>query len=209
MGPIPVRTNAAIYYQKYTDVQVQGVILSNQNFIQTTVNAGTGNLRGAELEAQARLTRDLQVGLNFDYLQFEYTHFNDSVPVATIPDIKLSSKAGRPRYKYGVTARYRFPLKAELGDVSLMANWNWQDENGDPNLIIGGFVPAFGLLNLAMNWNDIGGRPLDASLFASNLLDKNYVVGGGGFYNLLGFTTSRYGEPRMYGVRLRYHFGGE
>jgi iron complex outermembrane receptor protein len=48
---------------------------------------------------------------------------------------------------------------------------------------------------------------LDAAFFITNATDKTYRVGQ--YNNLVsnGYITSLYGEPRMYGVQLRYHFG--
>jgi iron complex outermembrane receptor protein len=37
--------------------------------------------------------------------------------------------------------------------------------------------------------------------------DKLYRVGQGSYYTSLGVVTSTYGEPRMYGIRLRYKLG--
>jgi iron complex outermembrane receptor protein len=48
---------------------------------------------------------------------------------------------------------------------------------------------------------------IDLAVFATNLLNKTYILGG---YPIsqLGFDGAMYGEPRMYGVSLRYNFGG-
>lgn len=44
-------------------------------------------------------------------------------------------------------------------------------------------------------------------LFATNLLDKTYrVSNNNGFVSLLAWS-SLYGEPRIYGIKLRYNFG--
>ena len=58
-----------------------------------------------------------------------------------------------------------------------------------------------------VDWNDIFQTTLDASFFMTNVTDKVYRVGQ---YNDLvanGYITSFYGEPRMWGVQLRYRFG--
>ena len=68
--------------------------------------------------------------------------------------------------------------------------------------------PATDLLDLNANWTNVLGRPVDASLFATNVTGQNYYVvcpglGGAG----LGFETLELGQPTMYGIRLKYHFG--
>lgn len=209
IGNVPLRTNAALYYQDYSDIQATQFFTLDNNGVPTLVsitgNAAQAELWGAELEAQARLTDDLTLNLNFDYLTFEYTEFGDTV--LNTAELVRGEKQGRPQYKYGVGLRYRLPLAATIGDVSVRGDWSWQDDSGDPNLQIGGYVPAFGLLNLSANWDGVAGSPIDASLFVSNALDKEYSLGGTGFLNVYGIDFYRFGEPRMYGVRLRYRFG--
>ena len=63
------------------------------------------------------------------------------------------------------------------------------------------------MLSLGASWNGILGGHCDVSLYASNVTDKVYRIGGGNYYYTLGFTTSVYGEPRMVGVNLTYRFG--
>ena len=204
VGEIPVHANAAVYYQRYSQIQVQQYIVVGGVPLGVTANAAAARLWGLELEAQAQLTNDLQVGASFDSLHFAYTSFGAGVdPVA----VSLTSKDNRPPYKYGINIRYRVPLTASVGDVSVQAHWDWQASSGDFNQQLGGLIPQFGLLNLSGNWDAISGTPIDASFFVSNALNKVYKIGGLGFYSLLGFNVDRYGEPRMYGVRVRYRFG--
>jgi iron complex outermembrane receptor protein len=89
------------------------------------------------------------------------------------------------------------------------ANWNWQGSNGDI-AVPQGVAPSFGLLNLVADWNGVFGAPLDVSLFASNALNKVYINQPvPSFEPGLGYGVTLYGEPRMYGVRVRYRFGAE
>ncbi|HVW67720.1 MAG TPA: TonB-dependent receptor plug domain-containing protein, partial [Steroidobacteraceae bacterium] len=67
VGGIPLRTNADVYFQRYTDVQVQQFTTSIGSAI--TQNAAAAHLWGGELEAIAQLTRDLQLGANYSYLK--------------------------------------------------------------------------------------------------------------------------------------------
>ena len=59
------------------------------------------------------------------------------------------------------------------------------------------------------DWNRIAGSPIDASFFMTNVSNKDYVTGGNAIYLGSGYNTEAYGEPRMYGVRVRYNFGAE
>ena len=62
------------------------------------------------------------------------------------------------------------------------------------------------MVNLNVNWEGIGGQPIDAAFFVTNvtnaktILHANVQVGSG-------FLSNIVGEPRMWGFRLKYRFG--
>jgi iron complex outermembrane receptor protein len=209
---MPIRTDADLYYDNYTGIQANQQTYINDVLSNIVTNSGKGRIWGAELEAQINVTNDLQLGVNFDYLNFAYTSFEPGVSPATVVGTRTSD---RPPYKYSVDARYHLPLPTDAGNVAIRAIWTWQaalNQTGTslvPSLPPGADINAFGLLNLSADWDRIRGSNLDTSFFMSNALDKTYSIGGFGYYNNLGFSVQRYGEPRMYGIRLRYHFGAQ
>ncbi len=72
-----------------------------------------------------------------------------------------------------------------------------------------GKLPSLSLLNANLNWDSIGGGPVDLSLFVTNLANKKYNTGGGGLITGLGIDTLTVGEPRMFGARVKVRFGGK
>ena len=56
---------------------------------------------------------------------------------------------------------------------------------------------------------DFCNKPVDLELFMTNVADKVSIAAGQVFYYSTGTADASYIEPRMYGFRLRYHFGGE
>jgi iron complex outermembrane receptor protein len=68
-------------------------------------------------------------------------------------------------------------------------------------------IPTFTLLNVHLDWNEIMHLPLDLTLFGTNMTDRRYITGGYPIYDSIGFSSSIWGEPRMYGASLRYRFG--
>ena len=212
LANIPIRTNAAVYYQNYSAIQVQSVVFIDNLPFGVEGNAAHARVTGTELETVMQLTKDLQVGATFDYLDFVYEEFG---PGANAALLNADRTFTRPPRKYGLSARYRLPLDPQVGDLSVKANWNWQAQSASflssaadasrPS----GQIQSFGLLNMVLDWNGIVGSRLDASLFASNLLNKVYSTGGASYYTSLGFAVQMFGEPRMYGIRLRYKFGAE
>jgi iron complex outermembrane receptor protein len=207
-GDAAVRTNADIYYQDYKDIQVQQNTFNNTGgFTILTTNAAAAKLLGAEFDVLANVTEDLQLGASFDYLHFKYANFQPGVDGAALT---ATEQLGRPPYKYNLKARYRLPLSRDIGEVSWLTNWNWQAGTNTDTSQPGGDIAAYGLLNMSADWNGIYGSPVDVSLFASNLTNKVYTIGILDLYSSpLGFASSKFGEPRMYGIRFRYRFGAE
>lgn len=213
LGGVAIRTNADVWYETYTEIQLTANIpepvtpLDPAGYIAYTINAGTGKLYGAELETQALLSDDFKVGVSFDYTKRNYMSFNPFVPQATVADIRASETLGTPLVKYGINASYRLPMRKDVGEVSISGVWNWQDKSGDISVPRGyGLIPSFGLLNLAADWKGVFGSDFDISLFASNVLDKVYISDAVPFWQPGFWGGSIYfGEPRMYGIRLQYH----
>ncbi|MBV8806905.1 MAG: hypothetical protein JO042_17730, partial [Sinobacteraceae bacterium] len=120
--------------------------------------------------------------------------------------------------KASLTGTYTLPLPATLGRLIFGATFTHTDKQltnyvySDPAVLAayGGrnlnYVPSTDLLNLNLNWNSIAGSGIDVSLFATNVAGKEYY----GFIPGLGsngLETATVGEPRMYGARIKYHFG--
>lgn len=200
------RTNAAVYHQGYSAIQISQTILSPTNIpIFIIANAATASVWGAEFEGTFSPTKNFQLGVLFDWLNFRYTGFGPGVDAKYA---EASKTIQRPPMKYGVNARYTLPLDARLGDISASANWTWQSTSGDYSQP-GGLQYAFGLLTLGANWEHIGGGPLSASFFMNNALDKTYVTNPLPFTSSFGYSSGVYGPPRMFGFRLLYRFGAE
>jgi len=122
-----------------------------------------------------------------------------------------------------MTASYTLPLDESVGEISLAATYNHigsQVTNYDdrhlaalnvplfPTSFTGvdtGTLPPTNLVNL--NWDSIGESPIDLSAFITNLTKEKYYTSIPALLPAVGFSSGSVGEPRMYGVRLRYSFG--
>jgi len=67
-------------------------------------------------------------------------------------------------------------------------------------------IDPYELLNLNASWIGMFGSSFDTSLFVTNAFDKEYVTYYSGTMSALGFEVYQPGQPRMYGMRLRYSF---
>src|SRR5262249_15797870 len=115
-----------------------------------------------------------------------------------------------PENKYAVTLSYTLPLSENIGAITFSATGTYQDEMlGSVSSQSSGLytLPEEKLLNLNLNWGWIAGLPLDAAIFATNVTEEEFHVftTGASF----GFDSLIVNEPRMYGARLKYRFGGK
>lgn len=164
----------------------------------TTVNAGKLETRGIELEFTTRPVEGLLLSANGTWLDSEYKDFQNiacyigqpllpfGTPRTSPRDCIRVSPTGAgvtegtglplpdaPRLTYTLAATYEAPVGALVlgGNV----NWFWRDNvtyssNADPGLVQG----AYGLLGGAITLREAENR-WRLSLFARNLLDRNFV----------------------------------
>ena len=77
-------------------------------------------------------------------------------------------------------------------------------------------APAAGLLDTFPSYRTLDARiecrdairpGVDVALFGTNLTNEKYFTGGYSLATDLGVDAVLAGEPRMYGVSVKYHFG--
>jgi iron complex outermembrane receptor protein len=104
---------------------------------------------------------------------------------------------------------WHIPVAEPWGDPSFTADYYYRTKQiGSAGEPLGPFntVPGWGVTNLRLDWSGIAGRPLDAGLYVNNLTDKLYPVVASDQRGSLLYATVQYGEPRLFGATLRYHF---
>lgn len=119
-------------------------------------------------------------------------------------------------YIYSFHVAVNLPIAERLGDLSFFVNYAHNSSQHTEATVVapqqpGEKLDAFGLLNMSLDWNNIAGSGLDAGLYVTNATNKLYRISNTDVYqggSLLSWATI-YGEPRMYGLKLRYRFGGE
>lgn len=203
LGSTILRWDAALYRQNYTDIQLPKFSQDkNGGPISVIQNTGKARITGIELQGTMRLTANFALGAHFSWLDYDFTRLSDGVAEPVVTNI--------PKYKYGLSADYYLPLDPAYGEVRLSLNWNWQDDSyisavEDPVAV----QKSYGLLGFDATWQGVAGQPVDLSLFMTNASDRDYAVGGLPLSDSLGTSTLTYGEPRMWGMRIQYHFGAQ
>jgi iron complex outermembrane receptor protein len=221
---MPARLNAAYYYLDYKDIQ-----RATGDFNPTTGAGGAqilqadAKIQGVEVEALIRPFSGVEIGGTFSYTDAEYKkyEYQPNVPVQdctgglilpgqTAVLTCLPFQYVSPRI-YSVYLSAERPLKGDLGTISLFLNYAHSSAQhteatvpppGQP----GEHLEAFGTLNLSIDWRNVAGSQWDVGLYATNLTDELYRVSNSNVFPSQLYHSTLYGEPRMYGVRVRYSF---
>ena len=170
----------------------------------------------------------LVIAADYTYLRTEITAI--APVVSTDPnyivgaEIPVGSQLElSPKNKAVVSVNYTLPLPATIGKISAgvtgshtdiqLANYVYVGAAGAANVAAEGgnysYLAARNLLDANASWNSIMGTKIDLSFFGTNLTNLHYYSYIPGLGTpAVGFETANLGEPRMFGVRGRYRFGG-
>lgn len=211
VGGMDVRANVAAYRGIYDNIQrttaeaVQtpaGTVLLN-----VTRSAAKGKIQGVELNLAVMPVEGLTLNGSYSYIDARYTKVADASAGAILNGAPFPYT---PKHKFSIGGSYETPL-GDAGELVLAVNYARQSKvsTAQTNASFYNFLPAYGLLNASIGLKDIGGRPIDLSLFANNITNEAKPVGVLDQYaQSSGMVGLTYTEPRMYGVRIGYKFGG-
>lgn len=215
IGDWSMRTNAALYRQWYDDIQRTVVVTGPTGAPGSAIqNAAKATVTGLELEQTISPTENLTLMLQYAYTDPEYNSWVDNgVDVSDTPFFFT------PEHAFTATISYRYPLAGDAGTLTFGASAAWQDEiwlNALQTSAIIDSVPSsiypalkqddYWLVGLTVGWENVMGSNVDLTAYAKNITDEEYAVGGVMLYHSLGLSTKVYGEPRSYGLQLRYQF---
>jgi iron complex outermembrane receptor protein len=204
VGNMHGRTNIALYNSWYLNAQVNTSELIDNEQEAVTQNAARATIRGLEIENTLQPTSSTELSLNYSYMDAFYTRY--VTPLGQ--DLTDLPYAYAPKNKASASARMRLPVPSGIGEVWLGGNFSYQDRvfAGFSAVTPGSYVPSYGLLGLRGDWEKVNGSGLTASVFVTNLADKVYRVANEDLFTTIGTSTTTYGEPRMYGVTLKFQF---
>lgn len=236
VGGRPVRFNVNGFNLDYSKIQ-RGMADFSPRTNQSgaaTLSTGSARIRGLEVEAMIKPLDILEIGGNYSYTQAKYKSFtyrsatavfdcnsrNASDSQKTLnPDLSCMKLTNMAPHIFSIYGRLALPVSENAGQVSLFVSYAWTDkrhlaapaQEKFPGTNItwepGSELAPFGLLSASLDWKNALGTDLDFSLFGANILNKTYVISNSNVYNAIGTQGQIFGEPRMYGVRLRYKFG--
>lgn len=203
-----VRTNIALFYNDYKDLQTQTFLNGRQQFN----NAGEATIKGFEVELDAVLMQGLTVSANLSYSDVNYgTYVLNGVDVADIARVSYT-----PKWTSRIYAQYDAPefsngsnlfahLEAKyVGDYALVAVPITDTAGVVSPLEKQSLIDGYWLLNGRIGLANIalGRGSAQLSLYGQNLTNKRYVPFGASTMYLVG----SYGFSRTYGVELSFDF---
>lgn len=226
------RLNVAAYHGWYTDIQRNSQLLVNNAVTALTLNAAEATIWGIEADWMIQVHPTVEISGGYSLTKAAYDAFFNSYntgtaanPVLTQVDISDARFGFTPEHQLNASVTWSPELPASIGSPSVSLNYYYQSDfstsdTGSSNcgpdgrfaacLAYGADVASYSLWNLNASLRDVGGRQgLDLGLFVTNLLDKEYLAFGtpqlGQPYGLF---SQGVGAPRMFGLSLRYNWGG-
>jgi iron complex outermembrane receptor protein len=209
IGDASLRVNAAYFYGKYDDIQVQvtqpvetptGTVLAV-----VRQNAAKGKIEGQEVEIEFLPTANLQLSFNGTHLSGKYTRF-----MSNGEDLSGTPFLYMPKYKYSIGATYTLPLDERAGTMAFATDYTRQTSIktniGAELLHPFSTTPPIETMNARLDWNEVLGSSFDLSVFVTNITKNKWAQGQLGAYNSLGIWGYAAAIPRMFGVRGRYSF---
>jgi iron complex outermembrane receptor protein len=212
IGSAPLRTNFAIFYADYKNIQ-RLVVDSSNITIQEIVNAGAARVEGGEFELSMVPFKGLELNYSFAYVNPVYTRFVDNGQ-----SFAGETFAFAPHNVHDLSAAYRVPAPGGYGEIVFRADYHHQSkmfrDDEKQRLVYGPLesleVAPYGLLNVYAKWQGLMGGAFDVDLFATNVTSAKVAPNGAPTYNSFGIGISFFSvPPPMYGFNLRYRFGGQ
>ncbi|HEY4545719.1 MAG TPA: TonB-dependent receptor [Pedomonas sp.] len=209
-----VRLNAALFYAKHEDLQIQQFQAGSQGSTSVTVNAGQADYKGIELEGQALLMDGLTLSGALGYIDRKYKQFlildpatNQIIDVADTARFPLSSSL-----TWNAALQYELP-RFDFGQLSARVEYNYRGKVYFHPTLVGTPLndeiagEARGLLDARLTLSELSllGEGASIAVWAKNLTDKAYRIHGIDF-GALGYAGNVYGEPRSFGVDLNFSF---
>ncbi|WP_313801526.1 TonB-dependent receptor [Sphingobium sp.] len=227
VGSVPFRFNIAGYTTDY-----KGIQRAAGDFNPATGASGARTLnadariKGVEIEASMRPFRGIEIGGNFSYTDAKYKDYRYVSGTGTVACNGVVAPGGTADasclpfqyvspYIWSFHVSAEQPLADNMGTLAFYANYShtsrqFTEAVNLPQNQPGAYLEAFGLLNVSLDWRKVGGSGFDVGLFATNLTNKLYRISNSDVYQSgsLLYQATLYGEPRMYGLRVKYSFGG-
>lgn len=211
VGGRPANFASAVFVQWIQDVQRvefpdpdgSGGLAS----IAVTANVPSSRIWGFEAQGSVRVSDWLELGGSGAYTKATFTNGNISLfgnPYSYGP------VGDTPKFSGTAYAQISLPVGEDMGDLALRGEVYGQTaqyfSNAAASIAPGTRLPGYALLHTRLDWTGIAGSNFSAALFAKNLTDEEYFVGGMTLAAALGHNAAAVGEPRTYGLEISFRY---
>ena len=176
------------------------------------INAGKARVQGVDVDATIVPTRGLTLGAFASYNDAKY--LDVGTPAILSSRNAFPATGAETAFPYapaltlGANISYETTLEGDLGslafnaDVYRASRTYFSPFKSDLQLS----QAAYAVVGARVDWNDVGGSQLSLGVFARNLFDKDYAVGGANTAVTAGYASLFYNEPRTYGIQGKLKF---
>jgi len=206
-GDLPLRANLALYQSWVEDIQKTAYVVIAGTASSATINVPKTEIRGLETDIQLGLTDWLSLGGSITYTDAEFTEadtqlFGNTVTYGPFGDVAEWS------------GTLFTDATAELGNnlgwlnyhLDIFSQSHFYFSNLGGTIQPGTKLPGYTLVNMRLDWNEMFGSHVKASLFVKNLTDELYYTGGSAGAQNFSVESATFGLPRTYGFQLRLAF---
>jgi iron complex outermembrane receptor protein len=214
-----LRLEANLFWMIADDYQATQLLqpTSGQTYQQILSNVGRVRSRGAELEFEVRPTSTMEFHLTASFNDAIYRNYHDApcsaeqlapdlLPGQKICDLTGQSLVGAPRWIANPTFSFRHSINSRWRGQA-QVDYAWRSGYfGSPDNSDLAHVDAVGLVNVRWSLEPVNASSPRVTLWADNLLDERYVIGGLNAAGRLYYYLSTPGQPRTVGATLHVEF---
>ena len=193
-----IRMNTAVFYNDYTDLQVQMFVGPG---VVDISNAASATIKGVEVEAAGAAWHGLQLAGQVSWLGAAYDRYLAVGPGDVRVDAAGHRLSNAPDWSASVSAVYEFAT-GRAGTASLRSDVSWQSRVFfTPFNTSIETQPAYGLVHLRAGFEPRSHR-WEVAVYARNVSNEAYITGA--MAPNVGFPASsgRPGEPRQWGTQF-------
>lgn len=191
-----LRLNLVGFHSDYRDLQVVQFKTEGNFGVFQTSNAASASLAGLEMEVTLKLFEGLEFFGSYAFLDATYDDFND----LSGRDFTGNTLRQAPRHSFYLALFHERAFYN--GRLRFRADYRYQGKSfrePDNSVTI---QPGFDLVDASIAYES-GDNNWEATLWAKNLLDKEYITH---LYVLGGNDYALFGTPRTYGLTLTLNF---
>lgn len=196
-----LRANGAVFWSDYDDIHFSAILDVAGRPVLVTQNAGRAEIRGFELELEARPTRLLTLVLGVGHAGSEVVEIDPRVPVDLGTDTVLPRT---PEWSVSLSLQQAVPLGGR-GSLVARADYSTKSEVFNDVANTPGIAQqGYGLLNARLHYALPSGR-WEVALFGTNLTGEEYLETGL-FTGAFGVSIGIAGRPREWGLTAGFRF---